>query len=142
MLVPLAALPVGSQPTLRAEPTGKDEYAGPISGFAGWFTADFKSRTDAAGTEAPRIHHPAFLSTGPENGYTHWGQQYFMLPNNSIPLLKGETTRLVGSLEMMRAKENSRLYNVRLTYTSSRRRADDDTQLMKSGPITHVYQIP
>ena len=119
-----------------------DEYAGPISGFAGWFTADFKSRTDAAGTEAPRIHHPAFLSTGPENGYTHWGQQYFMLPNNSIPLLKGETTRLVGSLEMMRTKENSRLYNVRLTYTSSRRRADDDTQLMKSGPITHVYQIP
>jgi protein arginine N-methyltransferase 1 len=46
-----------------------NEYNGPISGFAGWFTADFASRTDAVGmVKAPRIHHPAFLSTGPENG--------------------------------------------------------------------------
>jgi protein arginine N-methyltransferase 1 len=65
-----------------------------------------------------------------------------MLPSHSIPLLKGETTRLEGSLEMMRTKENSRLYNVRLQYKSSRRRTDDDTQLMQSGPHTLVYQIP
>jgi protein arginine N-methyltransferase 1 len=52
-----------------------NEFSGPISGFAGWFTADFKSRTDSAGSmTAPKIHHPAFLSTGPENA-THWGQQ-------------------------------------------------------------------
>ena len=49
------------------------ELSGPVSGFAGWFTADFKSRTDDVGAvHAPPIHHPAFLSTGPENGYTHW----------------------------------------------------------------------
>ena len=123
-----------------------NEFAGPISGFAGWFTADFKSRTDAEGVvHAPKIHHPAFLSTGPENGYTHWGQQFFMLPFHGIPLLKGETTRLQGTLEMMRTKENARLYNVRVTYTSSRRRSDevkDGDVLMKSGTVTHVYQIP
>lgn len=48
------------------------EYNGPVSGFAGWFTADFASRTDAVGAvKAPRIQHPAFLSTGPENGVRH-----------------------------------------------------------------------
>jgi len=43
--------------------------AGPISGFAGWFTVDFKSRTDDAGKDvAPQIPNPAYLSTGPEMG--------------------------------------------------------------------------
>jgi type I protein arginine methyltransferase len=52
-----------------------DECASPVSGFSGWFTADFKSRTDAGTTaDTPRLQHPAFLSTGPENGYTHWGE--------------------------------------------------------------------
>ena len=43
--------------------------AGPISGFAGWFTVDFKSRTDDAGKDvAPQVPNPAYLSTGPEMG--------------------------------------------------------------------------
>ena len=123
-----------------------DEFSGPISGFAGWFTADFKSRTDAEGLlHAPKILHPSFLSTGPENGYTHWGQQFFMLPFHGIPCLKGQTTRLQGTLEMTRTKENSRLYNCRVSYTSSRRRSDepkDGEKLMQSEPVSHVYQIP
>lgn len=42
---------------------------GPISGFAGWFTVDFKSRTDDAGKDvAPQVPNPAYLSTGPEMG--------------------------------------------------------------------------
>lgn len=42
---------------------------GPISGFAGWFTVDFKSRTDEVGRGvAPEVSNPAFLSTGPEMG--------------------------------------------------------------------------
>lgn len=71
--------------------------------------------------------------------------QFFMLPFHAIPLLKGETTRLTGSVELMRTKENSRLYNSRVSYTSSRRRIDepkDGTLLMQSGPITNVYQMP
>lgn len=43
--------------------------AGPISGFAGWFTVDFKSRTDEVGRGvAPEVPNPAYLSTGPEMG--------------------------------------------------------------------------
>ena len=54
---------------------GGEGLAGPISGFAGWFTVDFKSRTDDLGKDvAPQISNPAYLSTGPEMGYTHWGQ--------------------------------------------------------------------
>mmetsp|Transcript_1428 Transcript_1428/g.1944 ORF Transcript_1428/g.1944 Transcript_1428/m.1944 type:complete len:429 (+) Transcript_1428:130-1416(+) len=119
--------------------------SGPVSGLAGWFTADFKTRTDSLMTvDTPPMSHPAFLSTGPENGYTHWGQQTFYFLS-SIPLLKGETTQLTGRLEMMRTKENSRLYNCRIAYTASRRREEEEKEgalLMKSGPFSQIYQIP
>jgi len=122
-----------------------DEVSGPISGVAGWFTSDFRSRSDAAGADAPKLMHPAFLSTGPDGGYTHWGQQTFYFLN-SLPVLHGETTRLQGSLELMRTKENSRLYNCRISYRSSRRRSEEDREsgqiLMESKPIDQVYQIP
>jgi len=129
-----------------------NEYAGPISGLSGWFTADFKSRTDDVGVKcAPKVQNPAFLSTGPENGYTHWGQQTFYFLS-SIPLLNNETTHLSGAIEMQRTKENSRLYNSRLRYTSSRLRKDNKDKkngeeentkiLMKSAMVEQVYQIP
>jgi len=116
---------------------------GPISGIAGWFTSDFKSRTDDEGMGAPKIPNPAFLSTGPENGYTHWGQQVFYF-QSGIPLLNGETTNLTGSLEMVRTKENARLYNTKLKYTSSRKKTGDtsDSVLMKSNETEQVYLIP
>lgn len=117
-----------------------------LSGFAGWFTVDFKSRTDDAGKDvAPQIPNPAYLSTGPEMGYTHWGQQVFHLPS-AIPLLADQTTRIQGTLEMMRTKESTRLYNVRFRYTSSRRRTSsqdrDGDVLMMGKPEELVYQIP
>jgi len=120
--------------------------AGPISGFAGWFTVDFKSRTDDAGKDvAPQIPNPAYLSTGPEMGYTHWGLQVFHLPS-AIPLLADQTTRIQGTLEMMRTKDSARLYNVRLRFSSSRRRTSsqdrDGDVLMKGKPEELVYQIP
>lgn len=118
---------------------------GPVSGFAGWFTADFKSRTDPEGSnKAPKLLHPAFLSTGPENGYTHWGQQTFYLAS-PIPLLKGQKTRITGNIEMMRTKENSRLYNCRITYGTSRLSSEQgkiDQVLHKSKEVSQVYQIP
>ena len=52
-----------------AESDDGSGLAGPISGFAGWFTVDFKSRTDDAGKDvAPQVPNPAYLSTGPEMG--------------------------------------------------------------------------
>jgi protein arginine N-methyltransferase 1 len=116
---------------------------GPVSALAGWFTADFKSRTDEAGADAPKLSHPSFLSTGPENGYTHWGQQTFYF-GSSLPLLQGETTNIQGSLEMMRTKENARLYNCKINYQSSRKKTDDKDGpvLMKSDMIEQIYQMP
>lgn len=114
-----------------------------ISGLAGWFDADFKSRTDENGVIAPKVLNPANLYTGP-GPYTHWGQQVFHFLS-SIPLIIGETTRLTGSLEMMRSKENARLYNCRIQYSSSRRKSDegkDGKILMKGSPMESIYQIP
>ena len=49
--------------------TSEAGLAGPVSGFAGWFTVDFKSRTDERGRGvAPEVPNPAYLSTGPEMG--------------------------------------------------------------------------
>merc|ERR1712222_313026 len=91
--------------TFDFEVNGND-YSGPISGISGWFTADFRSRTDDVGVKyAPKIQNPSYLNTGPENGYTHWGQQTFYFLS-SIPLLNDEITRLSGSIEMQRTKEN------------------------------------
>jgi type I protein arginine methyltransferase len=119
-----------------------DEVAGPISGLAGWFTSDFMSRTDAEGAvQAPKLHHPAHLSTGPENGYTHWGQQTFYFLN-ATPMLKGEVVSMTGSLSMMRTQENSRLYNCKIAHQTSRRRVQDEEPLMKSSLHEQVYQIP
>ena len=70
----------------------KQVGTGNISGFAGWFDADFKSRTDEGGEASPVLANPAYLTTGPEAGYTHWGQQgkshfekilaYFIFPHH------------------------------------------------------------
>mmetsp|Transcript_27906 Transcript_27906/g.39270 ORF Transcript_27906/g.39270 Transcript_27906/m.39270 type:complete len:421 (+) Transcript_27906:69-1331(+) len=121
-----------------------NEVAGPVSGFAGWFTADFRSRTDEDGESAPKLSNPAFLSTGPENGYTHWGQQVFFLVSG-IPIIKGHTTTVEGAIEMMRRKENARNYNSRIKFSTSRRKIEDGKDaapLMKSALVEQVYQIP
>ena len=116
---------------------------GPISGIAGWFTSDFKTRTDEGGKSAPEISNPSFLSTGPENGYTHWGQQVFYF-QSGIPLLREQTTRLKGTIEMTRTKENARLYNARIKYEASRFKTGDPKKspLSKSGDVEHVWTIP
>ncbi|CAB9513596.1 arginine N-methyltransferase 1 [Seminavis robusta] len=116
---------------------------GPVSAIAGWFTSDFRSRTDEHAAIAPKIENPSFLSTGPEQGYTHWGQQTFYLLS-PLPLLKGEITRLEGSIEMTRTKENARLYNCKFKIQNSRRRLgqEDGQVLMKSPVQENVYQIP
>lgn len=114
---------------------------GPLSGIAGWFTSDFKSRTDEGGASAPKIKHPSFLSTGPENGYTHWGQQVFYF-ESGFPLLNGETTKIAGGLEMVRTKENARLYNCKINYAVSRVKTEDGHVMMKSPAREQVYLIP
>ena len=116
---------------------------GPISGIAGWFTSDFKSRTDEGGRNAPKINNPSFLSTGPENGYTHWGQQVFYF-QSAMPLLREQTTRMKGTIELTRTKENARLYNARIRYETSRFKNGDPNRvpLSTSDEVEHVWTIP
>jgi len=108
------------------------QQRGPISGLAGWFTADFKSRTDDVGRDtAPQLVTPTILSTGPEMGYTHWGQQVFYFKDvirintdlkqasggkNSPKSKENVYVHLKGKIELQRTKENKRLYNVRLEH--------------------------
>ena len=135
---------VGRSPSMDGGMDGG--HAGPLSGLAGWFTVDFKSRTDDRGRDkAPEVPNPAYLSTGPEMGYTHWGQQVFHFPS-AVPLLADQTTRIHGTLEMMRTKESARLYNVRFRYATSRRKTGSDAEgsgvLMRGKEEELVYQIP
>jgi protein arginine N-methyltransferase 1 len=165
----------------RSNEEGTASIGTTVSGFAGWFTVDFKSRTDDVGRDAaPPVPNPTSLSTGPEMGCeflcflqlelnpsshlyqtyfshiifckqhlttnykdTHWGQQVFHLPA-AIPVLSEQTTRIQGTMEMMRTKESARLYNVRYRFTTSRKKSgvNDQGVLMKGEPMELVYQIP
>jgi hypothetical protein len=53
----------------RSNEEGTASIGTTVSGFAGWFTVDFKSRTDDVGRDAaPPVPNPTSLSTGPEMG--------------------------------------------------------------------------
>ena len=93
-----------------------------VSGVAGWFTVDFK------GSPSVPAINPVTLTTGPEGGYTHWGQQvfYFLEPEDGSI---GDT--LKGSVEMVRQQRNQRLYNVRLEYTFNEKKK-----------ISAIYEMP
>jgi protein arginine N-methyltransferase 1 len=76
-----------------------------ISGYAGWFTVDF------AGSPGLPVTKRVQLSTGPEAGYTHWGQQVFYLMEaiDCTP-----ETKLHGNVAMVRQEKNKRLYNMKI----------------------------
>ena len=77
-----------------------------ISGFAGWFNSDFNYKDSAFGDLAAE---PVVLSTGPENGYTHWGQQVFYL-KDGLDCEAGDIIK--GDISLVRQKGNQRLYDI------------------------------
>ena len=110
-----------------------NKVTGAISGFASWFTTDFKSRTDPIGkVAAPKLKMNPYvtLNTGPEQGYTHWGQQVFYFRDSvriltdlknagrgkDKPPANAVKVHLKGTIEMQRTATNKRLYNVRITH--------------------------
>jgi len=97
-------------------------FASRVSGFAGWFTVDF------AGSAGSPCTRRVVLSTGPEAGYTHWGQQVFYLKDH---IDATPETRLHGSLAMLRQDKNKRLYDLFLNL------AIDDGE-----PVNTKYEIP
>jgi protein arginine N-methyltransferase 1 len=111
-----------------------------VSGFAGWFTSDFQSRTDEAGKDAPKVNNPVSLTTAP-GPYTHWGQQVFYL-RTPIVLMSGERTTIDGSIEMMRSKDNARLYNVKVKHGSKRFNKNSGVCMNENKDVETVYQMP
>jgi type I protein arginine methyltransferase len=99
-------------------------YGCTISGFAGWFTVDF------AGSAGSPIKQRVVLSTGPEGGYTHWGQQVFYLPD---AIEAGPDTLIHGDFEMRRQEKNKRLYNVHLSV-----KVDDESEPR----VVAVWEMP
>ena len=71
----------------------------------------------------------------------------FRLPS-AIPLLADQTTRIHGTMEMMRTKESARLYNARFRYKTSRRKTGSNSMEGEAGVLMRgreeelVYQIP
>lgn len=94
-----------------------------VSGFAGWFTVNFNGSQ-----ETPAVKRVT-LSTGPEAGYTHWGQQVFYLPE---AVDCSTDTKLHGTVSMTRQDKNKRLYNLHLTM-----KVDDREEVVKG-----TYEIP
>jgi protein arginine N-methyltransferase 1 len=56
--------------------------------------------------------------------------------------MKGQTTTIAGTLELMRTKENARLYNCRIKHTAGRTANASGNVLMNSGTTEQVYMIP
>jgi len=89
-----------------------------VSGFAGWFTVDFN------GSASLPCQRRVTLSTGPEAGYTHWGQQCFYLKDG----LDCETDSVLsGSVEMVRQEKNKRLYSVNFSLAQDQEHKIDCT---------------
>ena len=97
-------------------------FAVQVSGYAGWFTVDFH------GSKGSPVEKKVTLSTGPDQGYTHWGQQVFYLQDG---IDCSPDTRLHGDLEMFRQDKNKRLYNVKFSM------AIDDGESVEA-----TYEIP
>ncbi|KAJ1461964.1 S-adenosyl-L-methionine-dependent methyltransferase [Pelagophyceae sp. CCMP2097] len=86
--------------------TAKFDFAvpfGEVCAFAAWFTVDF------LGSPTEKTSTPVCLSTAPEDGYTHWGQQvFYVAPGDAV----SGTKRTTGSITMRRQREQCRLYSI------------------------------
>mmetsp|Transcript_125 Transcript_125/g.306 ORF Transcript_125/g.306 Transcript_125/m.306 type:complete len:217 (+) Transcript_125:1124-1774(+) len=103
------------------------------TGFVGWFTVDFNygkpfvpesEREDGLSREKSEDGNddldeddPGFvqLSTSPNAGKTHWGQQYFPLRRH-LPLKAGDVVE--GTFEMFRSNQTHRTYKVRAKWNT------------------------
>lgn len=94
-----------------------------VSGYAGWFTVDFNGSVENPATKR------VILSTGPEMGYTHWGQQVFYL-HDAVDC--STDTKLHGTVSMTRQDKNKRLYNLNLVH-----QVDSEGE-----PLKVTYEIP
>ena len=57
-------------------------------------------------------------------------------------LLSGEKTEIEGNIEMMRSKDNARLYNVKVTHESRRLNKTSGVIMNRNTKQDTVYQMP
>ena len=81
----------------------------PIAGIAAWFDVKFNGGVTKS-----------TMSTGPENGYTHWGQYalYFL---KSLIWDNPDANELSGTFAMHRTPANPRMYDIHLTMNGGKR---------------------
>ncbi|KAJ1637723.1 protein arginine N-methyltransferase [Pavlovales sp. CCMP2436] len=89
--------------------------SGPVHALAGWFDVEFNGSADSP-TETP-----VTLSTAPHLGYTHWGQQVFLLSGQMFAD-RGDAVQGQGALA--RQPHNPRTLFFDVTYTLRRARPD------------------
>jgi len=111
-----------------------------------------------ASEDAPKLTTSVTLNTGPEQGYTHWGQQVFYfqdairwrsdirqgsgsLPEGGI-FGKTTTVHLKGKLDMFRMKDNRRLYKARIKHFVEE--IDNESQIVarSTKPVEAIFSIP
>jgi len=100
-----------------------------LTGFAGWFDVDFKGST-----QNPAVANVT-LSTAPHVGYTHWGQQCFLL-HPPVDPVDGDT--IEGSIVIVRRKENQRLMNVEISHKIKKR---NDLVSTSGGSQTNLFHM-
>jgi len=77
-------------------------------GFVGWFDVVFR------GSPQNPTSSVITLSTSPYIGYTHWGQQCFLL---HPPTRVKKDDVIEGNIKIVRRKDNQRLLNIQITHT-------------------------
>ena len=87
----------------------KDKMTIPIGGLATWFTIEFNGNSIENTDPDSKPIIPSVMSTGPENGYTHWGQYVYYIH----PVLEYSSSDILhGSISMIRTTLNRRMYSI------------------------------
>lgn len=89
--------------------------AGPVHALAGWFDVVF------GGSAQQPAQHPVVLSTAPDVGYTHWGQQVFLL-SGKVFADRGDVLQGEGELTRQQSNERTLYMDLAVRLAPSRER--------------------
>lgn len=99
-----------------------------VNGFVGWFDVHFRGSD-----ENPAVV-PVTLSTAPEIGYTHWGQQVMVI---DPPHLCSRGDRITGTIDVTRQGVNQRLLNIGVAH----KHVEGGTEDNVNPPKLSVYSL-
>ena len=101
-----------------------------VGAFAGWFDVTF------AGSSENPCENVVELTTAPDaNGATHWGQQAFYMYPEISP---SRGSKIKGKFDMLRRKENQRLYSVRMNWKQLTKDGVVNEDIGQRGIVWHI----